>query len=348
MKMCEAFSENRHEVTLLFQNKEKTFNERAIHAFYDTHGFTITPIPIKKETLGFHRYLSRVYQTLKKENTNLVYGRFLHGCLIATFLDIPTVYESHMPAWRKGFFEKILFNLLLARKSLKYIVVISEALKTMYVDYGIPAENILVAHDAAVPVPNFENRANLDGRAGAIQVGFVGNLYEGKGMEIIAQIAPALPEVDFHIIGGQEKDISRWQKSIASNNVFFHGFIPQEKLLSYRNALDICLLPIQETVRPLGSDTINIADVNSPLKLFDYMAHGKAIIASDLPVIREVLNEQNAILVPPHDTDAWIRAIQKLIENTRMRSKLGAQALEDFMNHYTWQKRATHVLIPLS
>jgi len=87
----------------------------------------------------------------------------------------------------------------------------------------------------------------------------------------------------------------------------------------YINALDICLLPNQKIVVSIVGEADdkytqerNYGDVTSPLKMFQYMAHKKPIIASDLPVLREVLNNNNAILIPPDDIDAWVKAIYKL------------------------------------
>jgi hypothetical protein len=56
-----------------------------------------------------------------------------------------------------------------------------------------------------------------------------------------------------------------------------------------------------------GGDT---ADVCSPMKMFDYMAAGRAIISSDLPVLQEVLNEQNAVFCSPDAPDQWEQALE--------------------------------------
>ena len=72
------------------------------------------------------------------------------------------------------------------------------------------------------------------------------------------------------------------------------------------------------------------------------MSHKKPIIASDLPVIREVLNKNNSILVDCNDFESWIIAIKKL-KNVKKRDKLATQALMDFKN-FTWKNRANNII----
>jgi glycosyltransferase involved in cell wall biosynthesis len=81
----------------------------------------------------------------------------------------------------------------------------------------------------------------------------------------------------------------------------------------------------------------------SPLKVFEYMSSGKAIVCADFPVLREVLSDDNAILVNPEDRDGWVSAIERL-KDRNLREQLGQQAYQDFLEHYTWKKRAAKVL----
>ena len=80
----------------------------------------------------------------------------------------------------------------------------------------------------------------------------------------------------------------------------------------------------------------------SPLKIFEYMSHKKPIVASDLPVIREVLNKSNSILVKSDDIKLWINSIEKL-KDLKNRESISNQALSDFYN-YSWKNRAFLVL----
>jgi len=92
-----------------------------------------------------------------------------------------------------------------------------------------------------------------------------------------------------------------------------------------------------------GSSGGNSADYCSPMKMFEYMACGRAILSSDLPVLREVLNESNAVLCPPEDTEAWDVAFGALLDNSVQRQALGCRARQD-VTAYTWQARAGKAL----
>jgi glycosyltransferase involved in cell wall biosynthesis len=82
----------------------------------------------------------------------------------------------------------------------------------------------------------------------------------------------------------------------------------------------------------------------SPLKLFDYMAAGVPIVASDLPSLREVLRDgENALLVPPEDPAAVAKAIDRILGDPALARRLAARARED-ASAYTWDERAAQLL----
>jgi glycosyltransferase involved in cell wall biosynthesis len=123
--------------------------------------------------------------------------------------------------------------------------------------------------------------------------------------------------------------------------MFLTGFIPNAELSSYHAACDAFLMPYQRRVA--ASSGGDIARYLSPMKLFEYMACGRPILCSDLPVLREVLNSENAILLPPDNVDAWVNALQSLKGDTQRRLSLGAQARRD-VEGYTWERRAARIL----
>jgi glycosyltransferase involved in cell wall biosynthesis len=81
----------------------------------------------------------------------------------------------------------------------------------------------------------------------------------------------------------------------------------------------------------------------SPMKLFEYMASGIPIVASDLPSIREILNESNSVLVDPDIPKSIINGIIEVITNKSLANKISEQSFLDVEN-YTWSKRAINIL----
>lgn len=114
------------------------------------------------------------------------------------------------------------------------------------------------------------------------------------------------------------------------------GHKPYDQMPYYMKAADILLLP--------NSKQFKISRLyTSPMKLFEYMASNTPIVASDLPSIREILNEQNSILVDTDDKNIFSENIKKLINNVALANSLAEQAKKD-VQKYSWQARVKNIL----
>lgn len=165
-------------------------------------------------------------------------------------------------------------------------------------------------------------------------------------METVAKLADTCSWADFHVVGGTEDDLAFWKNACSSlRNLTFYGHVPHSAVTSYLKAFDVLLLPNQCHVAAHGNSGPNIADWTSPLKLFEYMSATKPIVASDLPVLREVLRDEgNALLCDPKEIEDWKAALERLAGDRTLRLGLGERAHQDFIRHYTWQARASVVL----
>ena len=119
------------------------------------------------------------------------------------------------------------------------------------------------------------------------------------------------------------------------------GFVPNIDLPKYQAACDVLLMPYQHQVA--ASSGGDIARYLSPMKLFEYLASGRPIVSSDLPVLRETLNAKNAIMLSPEDINGWKIALQNLSSDPVRRLALGNQARQDAMS-YSWSERARKIL----
>ena len=79
------------------------------------------------------------------------------------------------------------------------------------------------------------------------------------------------------------------------------------------------------------------------MKMFEYMAAGRAILTSDLPVLREVLDDTKAVFTPLEQAEAWELALGGLLTNPEKRLALGRNA-QSAVEQYSWVKRAERVL----
>jgi glycosyltransferase involved in cell wall biosynthesis len=124
-------------------------------------------------------------------------------------------------------------------------------------------------------------------------------------------------------------------------NILLTGFVENSRLPIYQAAADVLLMPYERVIT--GSSGGNSAAYASPMKMFEYMACKRAIISSDLPVIREVLNETNAVLCVPEDVAGWTEALAALLGNEGQSASLVNQAWQDVQS-YTWLERARRAL----
>lgn len=273
---------------------------------------------------------------------DLVYGRCLLACAFSSLIArVPTRYEAHAPVDRYDFIHRLLFKFMHRSKCFDKLIVISEALEDMYKKLGYTGKT-LVAHDGA-DESKFVNDLKSPDKVERYCVGYFGHLYSGRGMEIIVSCAKEMPEVDFLVVGGNNEDVVNWKSCGATSNIIFKGFVEPALVDEYRSKCHVLVAPYQNKV------SINNAGDSSkymsPLKIFEYMSSGVPIVCSDLPVLREVLNEENSVLVPSNNVEAWVSAIRGLIKDQNMCRTLSEKALSDFKEKYTWSGRARDVLL---
>lgn len=348
MKMCSAFSRIDHKVVLLSIKSAGSFKEEGKTDF-DFYGvepcFEIRKIHVPQMKYSILLYSLRCGIEVLKIRPDIVYGRCLWGIWVAAIMGFEVIYEMHYPVEQMSRGEKLFFFNLVKRRRLKHLVVISHVLKEM-IKSDVSGKKIIVAHDGADLIDKDIQTFISNENGNRTKVGYLGHLYPGRGIELILKIASELSDIDFHIIGGTEDDIKTRKRGIRGNNIFFHGFIPPSLTNRYIRNYDIMIMPYQKKVTVSGDKFSDTSQWMSPLKMFEYMASGKPIIASDLPVLREVLEQgKNAILADPENIAGWVSAVKYLANNEDVRKRIAQQALIDLKQSYTWEKRAQKVLL---
>ncbi len=348
VNMAAAMVQNGCDVELwaypdLSDNREMSAKEIAdfygVSPGFSLHYIRELNVPARS-TLGA---LALAYSMRRRRDIDLVLGRHPKGCAFAALAGCRVLFETHQPVSWFPIVDRVLVRVAMACKAYIGIVTISQPLMDILrEETGMQGDKFLVAHDGATV--NQGIIAQVLGPAERLQVGYIGHLYPGRGVDVVVQLAHRLPSIDFHLIGGTEADINDWSGRISDlSNITLHGFVSPADASAMRLGCDVLLAPYQnDTSIPGGRVTTQWM---SPLKVFEYMAAGKAIIASDLSVLREVLRpDENCLLVPPEDVDGWESAVRVLEEDSALRSRLGLVAQDDFDSHYTWQKRATNMV----
>ncbi|WP_430814644.1 glycosyltransferase [Carboxylicivirga sp. RSCT41] len=343
MKMCQAFGLLGHDITLLTfdspNNEEAGIND--VYSYYGVKNvFSIKKIPLRNVKGKMHLFALEAVRFAKRFHADLVYTRCELPAVYLSYTKIPFVIEAHKPFADadgiKGHFLKRIFQ----ANNLKRFVAISKVLEQMFSLHFKKSIDSLVLHDAAdIPVGQVNKGLNWKGRDGVLHVGYFGHLYQGRGVEVIIDMAKSNRDVDFHIVGGRQQDVDHWRKQLTNlPNLHFYGFVEPSEVALYRSLCDVLLAPYQREVwvENKGHES---SKYMSPLKIFEYMSSKKCIICSDMPVLREVLNEHNAILVSPDNTEEWNDALNSCADEA-LRTRLANKAFEDLKENYTWKKRA--------
>ncbi len=353
MKMCQAFVKIGFDTELIAPYL-RGHSESCDNSIFDEYGISpifklkkISSITYKNNffmnKISTANYCLSIARYLKKTKPGLVYGRYAPGCYIACHMGIPTIYEAHTKVWKRHA-EHILVKKMIRNPNFVKIVVISKTLKKLFQEkYNVPDNKIIVAPDGADPIIGGSQTIKpWKGRIGCLQVGYAGSVYRGRGIGVIDKIARRMEDVDFHIIGANKRKVESHLKRIIPQNLYCHGRVPHSMIYLYLNSCDVLIAPYQSTVCIYGNEG-NTADIMSPLKIFEYMACGKAIIASDMDVLHEIIDQENAMLVNSTKVDHWIKAIESM-KNEEKRRILGINAANKFLNNYTWNIRAKNII----
>ena len=281
------------------------------------------------------------YSVFRK--ADLIYSRDEFPLYFLSFFKKNLVFEAHRFSKRRIFFYRRFKN-----KALK-IVVISKGLEKEFINFGFNQKNVLIAHDGVdlkkfdLDLDKSQARLKLDLPEDKKLVGYVGQLRTmgmEKGIDLAIKSLKSLPDdLDLILVGGSGEDIDFYktlaEKENLAERVLFKGRISHDSIPLWLKAFDALIMPFPFTK--------HYAFYMSPLKLFEYMASRRPIAASDLPSVREILDEKNSILFNPDDQVSLAEAVKKIFDSPDWAGKMADQAFEDVKN-YTWQKRAEKIL----
>lgn len=352
MKVCQALTLNGHETHLLIPVRgEIRWDELKVH--YGLSGEFQIRYLVSRRGLKRFDFILQALRHSTSLKVDAVYTRMLWTAVIAQKFKIPIILELHdIPA---GHFGSFLFKRYLSSNSKKLTVLITQALKekleTVF-SVDIPDSESCIASDG-VDLKRYQNLPEPDqarkllGLKENLTAVYTGGFYKGRGLELLLELAKNHPQVQFMWVGGKPEAVDAWNAIIRNlnvENITLTGFVPNEKLPLYQAAADILLMPFGKKVT--GSSGGNTADICSPLKMFEYMAAGRAILSSDLPVLHEVLNSTNALFYVLENFEDLNKQFNLLINDPAKRIALAKQAKLD-VEQYNWQNRMQKIIANL-
>ncbi|HSZ15140.1 MAG TPA: glycosyltransferase family 4 protein [Solirubrobacteraceae bacterium] len=296
---------------------------------------------------------------------DLVYQRYALGSYagleLARRLDVPLVLEfngSEIWAerhWGNGRVPLLRTLAALERRNLldaSLIVVVSQPLKDQLVEEGIAPGRVLVnpngvdvealAHARSRPPEHWRSKAGLPQ---APTVGFVGTfgLWHGVRLlpELIERVAERRDDARWVLVGDgplHGEVAAEIERRGLSGRVRLTGVVAHPLAVELLAGCEVCVSP--HVPNPDGT-----AFFGSPTKIFEYMGLGRAIVASDLDQIGEVLDDElTALLTPPGDVPAAASAVVRLLGDGPLRARLGAAALEEAASRYSWDAHVRRIL----
>ena len=354
MKMSEAFSKAGAKIELWIPRRFNQIKENPFSYYNIRETFSIKRIPVI-DLMPLEKFLGPIVGLVESisfaifvlfllpKSEAIIYSRDQFVCWFLSFLNRKFIYEIH--SFPKNFY----WHKRLWRRAYR-LVAITQGLKNLLIKQGIKAEKITVASDG-VDLEAFNNvnqskeelKIELGLPADDFLVGYVGK-FKTLGMEKgIKTMIVALPLLEKNVkmvfVGGEESEIKEYKNLANRFNIstlcLFIDYQPYLKVIKYMKAMDVLVIPFPNFP--------HYAFYTSPLKLFEYMASGRPIIASDLPALREVLNEKNTLFFKPDDDADLARSIKMLKASQMLGYHLSRQALAD-VKEYTWDKRAHKIL----
>jgi glycosyltransferase involved in cell wall biosynthesis len=235
------------------------------------------------------------------------------------------------------------------------VVAITGTLGERMREYG--ATNVLIAHDgyraerfADLP-DKAEVRRVLKLPEKAFIVGYAGRLHTmgmGKGIDALIEAVARLNQqgrpITFCLVGGPDEAVQAYRQlwsdcDLPAERLITTGTVPADAIPLYLAAFDVAAMPLPWTE--------HFAWYTSAIKLFEYMAAGRAILATDLPAVTEVVRHgESALLAKPGDAASLAEGLARLIDDPELRATLAANAAR-LAPEYTWGRRAEHILSKL-
>ncbi|NWG15497.1 MAG: glycosyltransferase [Chloroflexi bacterium] len=369
MQNCEALADTGAEVQLWVPRRRNTPALRAVGdpwAYYGVRrNFELRRVPCldftppAAEQAGLPARLVFYVQALTFALAALALALFARAdvyysrdrlALLALSLVKPRralAYEAHQfsPSRRGRWLER------LAARRMGTVIAVTPPLADELVKLGVPVARVLVAHDgfrrerfADLP-SQAEARQKIGWPDGLFIVGYVGRLHTMAMDKGVGTLIEALRDVDgaaLALVGGPDEMAAalrdRWLAlGLDGAHFLYAGQVESGRVPLYLSAFDVCAMPFPFTP--------HFAFFASPLKLFEYMAAGRAIVASDLPGWADVVQDgQTALLTPPGDAGALAAALTRLRDDPAQRERLGQQARARALDVYTWDARARAIL----
>ena len=294
---------------------------------------------IHSNKLFFKRLHAKLKEKIQNNNApQAIFVRHIKTAyaILHAFPGIPLIYEAHevfadnAPPEKRAKLAQMESEIL--HKAAAVIAISHGAAAALKLRYHININIPILPSGASLPeITPDKNWAQM-----RQHIVYAGSFFEWKGVQDLVAAAEWMPDCSLTLIGGDEQRIGEMKAAIPEHGarINFAGHLPHASALMELSHACIAVLPNRK-----GS----VSEFTSPLKLFEYMAAGCAIVLTDIPVFREVLDDSDAVWVEPGNPKALAKGIMKLVENPKTARAMGESVRRKVMD-FTWEARAKKLL----
>ena len=279
--------------------------------------------------------------------TELFITRNLFTLFFLNLLNKKAIIEIHHDLSIESRIVRFLFhniNILNSKNIIK-VVAITNAVKNYLInDLKVDPNKICVIPSASSINLKFKKLLNNK----RYNIGYFGSLEASKGSKFIAKLSKLDKKNNYFIYGGNTEQVEKFKEKYKNKNLKVCGYVPYGKIKLYLSKMDVLLMPSNNKLLRATGGVGNLAMFTSPLKLFDYMASGKLIIASNLKVFKEIIkHNKNSIIINNLNIVNWKKEINKIRKNTNKYNKIKKESY--FLSkQFTYLKRAKKILIDIN
>lgn len=336
-KMCEAFIRNGIRVELITPKLEKTTSEE-VAAFYGLSlppgNLIISPAwvpPISRASrIGFllSCFVFSITSVLRaRRKREIIYSLDLDHFSFITipFLRRPYFFEIHSNK-KDTFFHRRLF------KYASGIIAINNNVKNSLEETFPVLKGKIIVHPNGVDHRLYQQTSPLLIQKPAVV--YTGSFDDWKGLQVVVGAAEELPDVNFYLVGGKKEALAAGGNMFPPN-IFVHGPKPFTEIPKWQNAADILL------VTGTKKDEYSY-NYTSPLKLFEYMATQKPIVAARTKAIENVVSSDIVFFYEPDDANDLARVIERVFSSTEDVRRKTSAAFEK-SKLLSWDARARSI-----
>lgn len=354
VKMCDAFAHARHDIELIVPKRINTaFKNKNPYTYFGVHESfvirklsTIDLMPLRRYVgkfayrLNYWLFIKAAVRHAKTHTPDIIYSRDWRMLSKLANSGAKLVYELH------DFRDHDAAGYKAAVAAGAHIVVITKGLKAKLIEIGISEDYILVSPDAVdiqefdIPHTTEDARDTLELDQKKQFVVYTGHLFDWKGVYTLSDASAHFPKhTELLLVGGLSEDVAKMKAYCKENKldrVHILGHKPYTDMPLYLKAANVLVL----------SDSLKYdisREYTSPLKLFQYMAAKRPVIAPTTPALLEMLNKDNAWLYTPDEPQALAEAVEKAVSSTQ-ESEAHTAAAWELVQEHTWNSRAKKIL----